>query len=166
VISFRGSISLRNFLADVIYDKAETDLCDGCTAHRGFWTAWTEARDAVLSALISTAEKHRDYKMVVTGHSLGGAVATFCAAEVRKRGWGAALVSFSRLPSLFFYGVAKSLLQPFDDIVSADEFLIKTSIRMGRRELGTQKRPSSLPTSPAATTASRTSTTWSPGYLP
>src|ERR1044072_7026352 len=71
VISFRGSSSTKNFLADIVYDKAETDLCAGCYAHRGFWESWAEARENVLGALISTAREHSDYKMVVTGHSLG-----------------------------------------------------------------------------------------------
>jgi len=93
VISFRGSASQKNFLADAVYEKDETDLCTGCYAHRGFWKSWAEARENVLGALISTAKQHPDYEMVVTGHSLGGAIATFCAAEIRKQGWDAALVS-------------------------------------------------------------------------
>lgn len=93
VISFRGSASEQNFITDVNYTRTESDLCSNCLVHRGFWFSWTEARNTTLTALMTIAEAHPTYKVVVTGHSLGAAIATFCAAEVRKRGYDADLVS-------------------------------------------------------------------------
>jgi pimeloyl-ACP methyl ester carboxylesterase len=93
VISFRGSVSEDNFIADVNYTRVESDLCPNCLVHRGFWFSWTEARNQTLTALMSIAKAYPSYKVVVTGHSLGAAIATFCAAEVRKLGYEASLVS-------------------------------------------------------------------------
>lgn len=39
VISFRGSQSVRNFVADAKFPAIPTDICPSCTAHAGFWNS-------------------------------------------------------------------------------------------------------------------------------
>lgn len=95
VVSFRGSHSLRNFLADFNFIPVSIDICKGCTAHRGFWDSWTEARNNILQATKEALVKYPKYKMVVTGHSLGGAIATLAAAELRNTGCTVALVGLT-----------------------------------------------------------------------
>ncbi|KAH6683958.1 Alpha/Beta hydrolase protein [Halenospora varia] len=94
VISFRGSSTTKNFITDVVYEQVESDLCQDCKVHKGFWYSWTEARNNTLTALTNIAKSNSGYKMIVTGHSLGGAIATLCAAEIRKSGMDAALYTF------------------------------------------------------------------------
>ncbi|KAF2468679.1 alpha/beta-hydrolase [Lindgomyces ingoldianus] len=94
VISFRGSATLRNFITDVVFSKSESDICANCNVHDGFWISWAEARGRVLTALIDSAKKRTGYQMAIVGHSLGGAIATMCAAEMRKKGWSAELYTF------------------------------------------------------------------------
>ncbi|KZF24362.1 alpha/beta-hydrolase [Xylona heveae TC161] len=94
VVSFRGSNSIRNFLADADFPLVTTDICAGCSADQGFWTSWVEARSGVLAAVEAAASAHPSYQVVVTGHSLGGAIADFAAAELRKAGYNAALYTF------------------------------------------------------------------------
>lgn len=81
-------------MTNLRFDFVNTDLCSGCTAHRGFWQSWLDTRDDVLGAIKGTAKSHPDYKLVVTGHSLGGAIATLAAAQLRHDGYDAALYSF------------------------------------------------------------------------
>ncbi|MCJ1430232.1 hypothetical protein MMC29_008149, partial [Sticta canariensis] len=85
VLAFRGSRSIRNWLADVDFVSVPTDICPGCTAHQGFWNSWQEARSGILAALVKTAKQYPSSKVVVVGHSLGGAIADFAAAEIRKQ---------------------------------------------------------------------------------
>lgn len=86
VLAFRGSKSVRNFLADADFPVVPTDICDGCTADQGFYDSWLEARQGVLAALRTTAAKYPNSKVIVTGHSLGAAIADFAAAEIKKGG--------------------------------------------------------------------------------
>ncbi|KFY05845.1 hypothetical protein V491_08993, partial [Pseudogymnoascus sp. VKM F-3775] len=46
VIAFRGSSSIRNFIADVNFAYVDFG-CSGCKAHAGFATAWSEPRSAI-----------------------------------------------------------------------------------------------------------------------
>lgn len=86
VLAFRGSHSIRNWLANIDFIQVPTDICPGCTAHQGFWDSWLEARNGILDTLVKTAKQYPSSKVVVVGHSLGGAVADFAAAEIRKQG--------------------------------------------------------------------------------
>jgi predicted lipase len=94
VVAFRGSASIDNWITDLDYKAASVDLCSGCTAHRGFWQSWLDSRTDILAALKTLAKSHPDYKVVATGHSLGGAIASFAAAQLRNDGYDVALYTF------------------------------------------------------------------------
>lgn len=84
VVSVRGSSSLDNWLADVIWARSPaTALCSGCWAHLGFLFAYGEVAAAAVSSLSSAARLFPHYKITVAGHSLGGAVATLLGARMR-----------------------------------------------------------------------------------
>jgi pimeloyl-ACP methyl ester carboxylesterase len=92
VIAFRGTENLTNYLADLYIPMTDVDLCRGCRAHRGFWLAWLDAKSAVLAGFKAARKAHPRYKVVVAGHSFGGAIATIAATELRIRGYNADLV--------------------------------------------------------------------------
>ncbi|KAI4227797.1 MAG: hypothetical protein L6R36_002150 [Xanthoria steineri] len=94
VLAFRGSASVRNFIADANFPAEPTDICPSCTAHNGFWDSWVEARPGVLAALKTAAASHPNNRVIVTGHSLGGAIADLAAAEIRKSGVTADLYTY------------------------------------------------------------------------
>lgn len=68
------------------------DLCgsdgtkDNCQVHGGFYKASLDARPVVLAAVNKGLKLYPGYKVVATGHSLGGAVATLTAAYLRNQG--------------------------------------------------------------------------------
>jgi hypothetical protein len=87
LVVFRGSASVKNFVADANYPQVDADICDGCKAEGGFWNFWTDVREIVRADVKKAAQENPDYKFVVTGHSLGAAVAVFAAAEMRNKGY-------------------------------------------------------------------------------
>lgn len=90
VLSFRGSISLRNWLANLDFgldDQCEDDLgYQGCRVHAGFLNAWQNSEAAATAYIDASLAAHPGYSLVVTGHSLGAATATIAAAYLRKAG--------------------------------------------------------------------------------
>ena len=52
--------------------------------HTGFWNAWTEIRERAKARVLEVVETHPNYGFVITGHSLGGAIAVLAAGEFRK----------------------------------------------------------------------------------
>lgn len=52
--------------------------------HHGFYSAYhnTTIRPGVLSAIKRANEMYGDLKVIVTGHSMGGAMATFCGLDL------------------------------------------------------------------------------------
>jgi len=93
IVAFRGSESFRNYRTFLDFPLIPIDLCAGCLGGKGYWTGWREVRDEVLDAVKRSHAEYPGFKVVVTGHSLGGAIATFAAAEVRDAGHIVDLVS-------------------------------------------------------------------------
>lgn len=93
IVSFRGSHSIANWVADFTPELVDNPVCTGCRSHLGFLTSWSEIADNITSALTRGFNLYPNYGLVVTGHSLGGAVATLAAAQLRNSGYRLALVS-------------------------------------------------------------------------
>ncbi|KAI1214653.1 alpha/beta-hydrolase [Annulohypoxylon truncatum] len=94
VASFRGSSSIRNWIADLSFILVPCDVVSGCLTHAGFLTAYNEIADDLLAALKNATAAQPDYKIAFTGHSLGGAVATVAIAYARKQGYAADLYTY------------------------------------------------------------------------
>lgn len=47
-----------------------------------------------MAAIMAAADDYPDYTLVLTGHSLGAAIATLAASNLRNEGYTAALVSY------------------------------------------------------------------------
>ncbi|KAL8969198.1 MAG: hypothetical protein Q9197_004475 [Variospora fuerteventurae] len=84
VLAIRGSVSKKNWQADWDMIRTRINFCHDCKVHRGFKHSWDEIHDAVMGNMKKAVELHPDYRIVVTGHSLGGAVATLAAGDLRR----------------------------------------------------------------------------------
>ncbi|DAA75214.1 TPA_exp: putative Lipase [Trichophyton benhamiae CBS 112371] len=105
IVSFRGTYSIVNAIADlsvapqvyVPYPNGKEHpyaKCDNCTAHGGFMRSWENTRPEIIPDLIEAMMKYPDYQLVVTGHSLGGAVAALGSLEFKLRGWNPHVTTF------------------------------------------------------------------------
>jgi predicted lipase len=86
IVSFRGSESLGNFVTNLEFGfENASDICYGYQLPTGFFNDWQVANVSVINAVTQAtrAAENKGYDVIVTGHSLGAAVATICAAVLR-----------------------------------------------------------------------------------
>ncbi|KAH7304305.1 lipase [Stachybotrys elegans] len=86
VVALMGTNSIAGFIADVLVPLESIDLCSGCKAHQGWYDGLGDIRGATVAAVRAAKQAWPSYKVVVTGHSLGGAVGTLLAATLRSSG--------------------------------------------------------------------------------
>ncbi len=81
VLSFEGSQDIKDWLIDLEFIKL-IPYKDHPSAkvHYGFWTAYSSIRDNV----INTIKYNNVNKLVITGHSLGGALATVASLDIAE----------------------------------------------------------------------------------
>ncbi|NEW07574.1 lipase family protein [Paenibacillus sp. SYP-B3998] len=80
VIAFRGSNTRSDWISDVIARQNKFPyMRDSGLVHRGFLSIYKSARKKIISTLSKLSPQK---KLFVTGHSLGGALATLCAVDI------------------------------------------------------------------------------------
>jgi hypothetical protein len=95
IISFRGTSNLHNILTDInIVMHKTADVCDGCRIHNGFHASWHQISSRVIAQVKDVHTRFPSYEVVVTGHSLGGAIANVAAASLRKHGHTVTLYTY------------------------------------------------------------------------
>lgn len=60
------------------------EICPWCRCWTTYYSSWTALRVPVLAAVSSARKRYPTYPLVVTGHSFGGVLASYAAAEIRK----------------------------------------------------------------------------------
>ncbi|RMZ74075.1 Extracellular triacylglycerol lipase [Pyrenophora seminiperda CCB06] len=87
-------ITPRVGLLDRHLPPAEPAKCDNCTVHTGFYSSWLNTRNIVLPHVSKALQRYPTYKLVLVGHSLGGAVATLAGLDFKARGWDPHVTTF------------------------------------------------------------------------
>lgn len=108
VISFRGSRSVRNWISNALFGTVGTTICPTCSSHAGFWSSWLEAQNNVVAAVNQARTQFPSYRIVATGHSLGGALASLAAGSLRQRGLTVDLYTYGA-PKVGFEAMAQFL---------------------------------------------------------
>lgn len=102
IVSFRGTVSNANWRINMqISQAAHEPLRDPewlkdkwrpptwgtkrPRAHKGFWLAYLQLRDAILECIKRCRAEKPAIRVLLTGHSMGGALATLCAFDCRMK---------------------------------------------------------------------------------
>eukprot|EP01147_Barroeca_monosierra_P006122 gene6122-9182_t len=85
VVAFQGTHNLKQWIDDLKFFK--TDLHypgagSDVKVHRGFYEAYQEVQSTVNNFVSATQQKYGSYRILVTGHSLGAALATMCSLDL------------------------------------------------------------------------------------
>ncbi|RYG70456.1 lipase family protein [archaeon] len=85
-VVFRGSTSIGDWLNNLDALLTDYPLCRDCRVHKGFYLAQQSAMSLVRSAVQTLKQQFPSYRVVVTGHSLGAALATLTALQLHAEG--------------------------------------------------------------------------------
>lgn len=89
IVVFRGTQehSIQNWVEDLYWKQLDLNYPDmpGSMVHHGFYSAYhnTTMRPGILCGLQKTRELYGDMQITVVGHSMGGAMAAFCALDLK-----------------------------------------------------------------------------------
>jgi triacylglycerol lipase len=98
VIAFRGTTSTADTISDLIAIQVPYPwVPNGGKTHRGFTEIYATARQQILSALSKCS---KEKKLLITGHSLGGALAALCALDL-------AYNTKFKSPTVYTYGAPR-----------------------------------------------------------
>ncbi|KAI9290940.1 alpha/beta-hydrolase [Neoconidiobolus thromboides FSU 785] len=86
IISFRGSANLQNWLINAQIGKVPMNFGgNSYSVHRGFKTVTDNLFPTITSYLTPLMVSYPQYKIVVTGHSLGAAIASLMALRIKYK---------------------------------------------------------------------------------
>lgn len=79
VFTFRGTINATNWVEDFTYIQVPYKKCSNCKVHEGFYLSYMTIAGQVHNAVAALKQKYPGKELVMTGASLGGALATIAA---------------------------------------------------------------------------------------
>lgn len=105
--------------------SSDEPQCRNCTVHSGFLTSWQNTRCIIIPHVEQALERYPDYKLVLVGHSLGGAVATIAGLELKARGYNPFVTTFGE-PRVGNKELNRYINREFHlDATSPDEWLFR-----------------------------------------
>ncbi|CEP63864.1 putative lipase LALA0_S09e04214g [Lachancea lanzarotensis] len=142
VLSFRGSSTNQDWLSDFAvsptpYEPVSKEYykewvesgrisdCEGCLVHRGFDVFLKTLSSQFFDRIEAIFDTYPDYSLVVTGHSLGAAVASLAGIELRLRNYDPLVLTYAS-PNMF-----NSKLRAWVDELFETERIHKMSLDEG-----------------------------------
>ncbi len=86
VVAFRGSESTANWISDITANLVDYPLCANCQVHKGFYETEQASIVDVLTEVSRLKESMQLATVIITGHSLGAALATYTAVDLQEAG--------------------------------------------------------------------------------
>ncbi|KAI8066526.1 catalysis At the Interface: the anatomy of A conformational change in A triglyceride lipase [Gongronella butleri] len=84
-IVFRGTNSIKSAIVDIKFKKVDYPPVKGSQVHDGFLKSYLEVQSDVILTMQSLMEQYPNYKIDVTGHSLGASQAMLGALDLYQR---------------------------------------------------------------------------------
>ena len=84
--------------------------CAGCQVHQGFYNAFAGVQGYLRSEVQKLLALHRDAKIFVTGYSLGSALTTIAALDIKT--------IFGKVDQLYTFGEPRIGNEAFADFVT------------------------------------------------
>ena len=86
VVAFRGTQigTILNWISDLDYTLSPFAGEDGALVHNGFYQTYQFVSAQVLSSVSALLKEHPSASILVTGHSLGAALATHAAVDIKR----------------------------------------------------------------------------------
>ncbi|QKX55240.1 uncharacterized protein TRUGW13939_02332 [Talaromyces rugulosus] len=87
IVSIPGTDGTEDYLTDFNffftgYDSPGVKCPEGCLVHNGFLGSWNSLATELIPALEDVLDANPDYNTIITGHSLGGALAQLAFASL------------------------------------------------------------------------------------
>ena len=112
VVAFRGSVNIANWVTNLNFFKKPYPGVSGAMVHEGFYDAYQAVSPKVISTVNTLLGQHTSASIVITGHSLGAALATIAAIDIKKQ------VSISASKITFYsFGSPRTGNQAFTDYI-------------------------------------------------
>ena len=85
VVTFRGSESIMDWCMNFLRYKVRFPGIAGSRVHAGFYKQYSALKEMVLSAVSTYVSSNDVSRVLVTGHSLGGSLATMFAVDLAQK---------------------------------------------------------------------------------
>ncbi|XP_046845077.1 uncharacterized protein LOC124438930 [Xenia sp. Carnegie-2017] len=95
VVSFRGTDDINDWFRNINILRKKYRGCKNCKVHTGFSNIYYSVQKQMFAKVKALSHVHSNSTVLVTGQSLGGALATFAAVDLAKAGYHVDLITYA-----------------------------------------------------------------------